>query len=699
MRGTINQRRRTPSPRNAAGWTVGLVFAATVAALTGLPAPASAQNAPVISDPLVPAAMGIRTDQAGNSWNIEQNGSLGRVGNSLVNSGLNLLINNQQFYTYQPMMTADGKEYVLHNRQNSSIAGLEVLRRIRMMEQEGIVRYLEILSNVSANTINLNVSLRTNFSGNYKTYLTDQGNADVVMLGNRESAILVTPGSTQTNRAFVFALCSPKSQLKPSISSQNKYALTFQYNLTLAPGQTVILAHAVGQVPVPRNYDRRSLAQLFRPFQLNRLQSSIPSDLRKLVANYERSGAPGGAALLSSTSLDGLGVERLRRDVLAMGETTRLVGSASCGRLTLSSDYGDAEIPFENVAAVVGGNRGTRDVARVFLRDGQVFNGRVSAENLRFVMASGGKMNLDVSNLDRLVRGQKENEGVWEEGVVALIETFGGDRLAVYGGKDFQISAATSWGSLRFSLDDLLWLSPQEDEPVGHYIEFKDGTRCYAYLSGDTVPVYSELFGEHDLEVRQIRAVVTRASVERAEELQDRAIIEPVITQPNLRLAGNQRVVCQVITPSLKVLTGTEALLISPDEIRTMTNPLEDFASEPQGPGGPEFRIELWGGGVITGRLGDAFVPIRVRGEEWKIPVGDIVAYETPVPRLNDGARQEISELIRKLGSDDWETREVATEELNGYGYLAKAILEKELNTNPDPEVRRRIERVLSGVE
>ena len=62
----------------------------------------------VRGEKLVPAAMNVITDKQGNSWNLEQNGNLGRVGNSMVNSGLTLLLNNQQFYTYQPMMTADG---------------------------------------------------------------------------------------------------------------------------------------------------------------------------------------------------------------------------------------------------------------------------------------------------------------------------------------------------------------------------------------------------------------------------------------------------------------------------------------------------------------------------------------------------------------------------------------------------------------
>ncbi|NOX98785.1 MAG: hypothetical protein GXP30_03485, partial [Verrucomicrobia bacterium] len=343
---------------------------------------------------LIPAAMGIRTDKQGNSWNVEQNGNLGRVGSSMmVNSGLNLYINNQQFYTYQPMMTADGSEYVLHNRQNSNMMGLQVMRRIRLLEKQGVMRYLEILTNATSNPLTVNLSLRTNFSGNFKNYITNDGNSNVVMLGTRESGVLVTPGSTQVNRAFVFSLCSEKSALKPSISSQNKYGLNFQYSVAIAPGQTVILAHAVTQVPLPGSFERKTMRRLFRPVALDRLQSSIPSTLRKFVINYKGNASPGGVSLMAGTSVEGLGVDRASRDTLALGQKTRLLGTATCASLTIKTVYGEAEIPFENLAALVGGNRGRRDVSRVYLRDGQVFSGEVKAQGLRFIMAGGGSMN------------------------------------------------------------------------------------------------------------------------------------------------------------------------------------------------------------------------------------------------------------------------------------------------------------------
>ena len=195
-------------------------------------------TAPPIStngEKLLPAAMGIRTDKKGNSWNVEQNGGIGRIGNTMVNSGLSLSVNGQKFFSHQPLMTPDGKEFIMRGRENISLPGLQIVRRVRVLDEEGGLRYLEIFYNGSANPLTLNVNLGTNFSGNYKTFITDRGNAESVILGENEGGILVTPGSSQSNKAFLFALCAAGGSNKPTISAQNRYALTFQYRIAIAP--------------------------------------------------------------------------------------------------------------------------------------------------------------------------------------------------------------------------------------------------------------------------------------------------------------------------------------------------------------------------------------------------------------------------------------------------------------------------------
>ncbi|MCB1229094.1 MAG: hypothetical protein KDN19_02445 [Verrucomicrobiae bacterium] len=678
----------------------------------GAPGAAIPGAAPTVrGEKLVPAAMNVITDKQGNSWNLEQNGTLGRVGNSMVNSGLTLLINNQQFYTYQPMMTADGSEFVLLNRPNSGLPGLQILRRIRVMEKEGALRFLEVLTNSNANAITVSVALRTNFSGNYKTYLTDQGNSGVTTLGQRESAILVTPGSNQSNRAFAFTLCDPKSPVKPTISSQNKYGLTFQYNLTIPGGQTVAIAHAVSQLPTPREFDRQALAKVFRPVSIDRLMGTIPREFRPLMVNDGGSTDWSGESMLRGGAVADLGVDRGRRDVLALGERTRLIGSANCAGLKVVTAYGEAEVPFETVAAVVGGNRGRRDVSRVMLRDGQVFSGEIEAADLRFSMASGGKMNLQIPSLDRLVCAKADADGSWDADAVAMVETYGGDRLAANGSEVPMLEGMTPWGPLAFSLDEIVWLAPMEDEPVGHYVEFKNGTRCYLFLAGAPLRLQSDVFGACELDSAQVKAVVTRAALDRAREAEEQgragalfaemgsdADSQPPTLHPYVLAAGGQRIVGDLGESSLHVLTHSETVPVAPREIRRMVNLTAAEGGQPDA-AGPVFRIELWGGGVLAGYLGESDLEMQVRGASWRLPLTDLRELVTPVPRLTEGAQQDIARLIRELGSDDWQTREKATEELQSFGYLAQSILREELRTNPDPEVQRRLERILLSIQ
>ena len=674
----------------------------------GLNAPSGATAPTVQGEQLIPAAMSVITDKQGNSWNLEQNGNLGRVGNSMVNSGLTLLLNNHQFYTYQPMMTADGKEFVLLNRPNASLRGLQVLRRIRLMEREGALRYLEVLTNGNANPITLSVALRTNFSGNYKTYLTDQGNTGVATLGSRESGVLVTPGSNQSNRAFLFSLCDPGSPLKPAITSQNKYGLTFQYNLTIGAGQTVVIAHSVAQLPTPRDFDRQALSRVFRPVSLDRLMMTIPREFRPLLINGDQGVDLTGSALLNERSPDGLGVDRGRRDILAIGQRTRLTGTASWEELRVQTQFGEAILPMESVAAVVGGNRGRRDVSRVFLRDGQVFSGRLETEGLEFGMASGGQMKLEVENLDRLVMARSETEGEWGAGILAMVDTHGGDRIAVNASTETRLQGMTPWGALDFSLDDLVWLAPVEDEPVGHYAEFRNGTRCFLFLAGDPLEGFSDVFGQCTLDSAQVSAIITRTAMERSQKegrggvlpensVNDLSVSEgapPPSLEPFLVAAGNQQIVGEIQSAGFQVLTHSETVPVSPQEVRRLFNQTAAEGREP-GASGPLFRIELWGGGTLSGYLVEKDLPMQVRGKTWRIPTSDVRDLITPVPRLNEAAQQDIARLIRELGAEDWKTREKASEELASYGHLAQAILREELRTSSDPEVQRRLERIL----
>ena len=109
---------------------------ACAAALHAAPKRAAAAEA------LVPANMQPMTDDKGNQWSLNNYGFLQNTGNSFFNNILMLHVNGQQFYNYQPLMTPDGKEFVLPGQQ--PVMGLQITRRVRLLEKDGVMRYLDL---------------------------------------------------------------------------------------------------------------------------------------------------------------------------------------------------------------------------------------------------------------------------------------------------------------------------------------------------------------------------------------------------------------------------------------------------------------------------------------------------------------------------------------------------------------------------
>jgi hypothetical protein len=89
---------------------------------------------------------------------------------------------------------------------------------------------------------------------------------------------------------------------------------------------------------------------------------------------------------------------------------------------------------------------------------------------------------------------------------------------------------------------------------------------------------------------------------------------------------------------------------------------------------------------------------MKVGGRNWKIPLEDIEKVDMPWPLPDHKSLEAIGKLIALLGSSEWAVREKATRELGAFGYLARPVLQRELATSGDPEVSRRLERILTNL-
>jgi len=496
-----------PARRHRSPVAAILLLAAALLLATTTTAPAAPRSA-VAPESLVPANMQPQTDDKGNQWSLNNYGFLQNTGNSFFNNILMLHVGGQQFYNYQPMMTADAKEFVLPAQQ--PVMGLQVTRRIRLLEKDGVMRYVDLFQNPGTNPVTTTVEYRNNFSTPLKGTVSDRGSPNPSSLAKGETGVLVT-SKQNGQKACVFILAAPAARLRPNISLRGQYEAHFSYALTVPAGQTVALAYTVSLVTPPPDGDKAALVKVFKAVPAARFLKTLRREDLALLANYAASAGGEPSALLATYGLDSLDVERTSTDVLAMGEKTRLTGTASCAEFQIDTDRGSAPIPFEQVAALVGGARAAGGT-RVFLRDGQVLAGTVRAKEFRFAMPSGAQLDLDLATLDRLARRPVPEEGRWVPETTALLVTHRGEHLAL-GPGTARFEITTPWGPLACSLEEIAWIGPTEDTSLGQQIEFRDGSRFHGFLSGPAVELPTLLFGPKPFPPSEIRGLVTAAAL------------------------------------------------------------------------------------------------------------------------------------------------------------------------------------------
>ena len=106
----------------------------------------------------------------------------------------------------------------------------------------------------------------------------------------------------------------------------------------------------------------KAAAKLFEPFTDRAWTRDLPRDVRRAIVNLGDSSFAGWGHGEPLVSLESLGIERQTSDVLAIGEQTRLHGTASCKAFAMETRYGTLNVPLEKIAAIAGQRR-THDAA------------------------------------------------------------------------------------------------------------------------------------------------------------------------------------------------------------------------------------------------------------------------------------------------------------------------------------------------
>ncbi len=617
------------------------------------------------------------TDSLGFIWDLDSNGSINQ-GSSIFSSVFSVELNGSSISYQQSMMAPDASEFFLTGKSNR----LDVSRRIKIDQKIGFVRYFDTITNNSGAPQTLRYAVLINFNNQMQGAITDSGSVLTNAFGPKDTGFIVMPGQNARGPSAIFLLAGRGAKVRPTIQNQQNYRFTATYNLKFAAGETISLAYAGGQRAVTTQPDGKAIAKLLAPLVSPRLLAEIPARDRKQLANFAPGVFSGNATAPAIASfLDGLGVERGPTDVLAIGDTTRLKGVASCARLEIETPRGKATVQFEDIAAVQGGRR----EARVLLRDGQALAGKLSATGLKFALSTGTTIPLEAAQLDRLVMrtipGEAQLAAPW-----GFVETFEGDRLAVKPNPALKLRATTAWGVREVTADELVACGPTEETPFGFQVLLKDGSHFVAFLDGDEIAFDTTLFGKKNFKVSEIRQI----AVTQPKETDD---LGEAPERAKVVLAGGQIFSGQIDVAELHFLSPSGVIPVAANLLRTLRNTSDDATAST-----PVFIAEVWGGGSIAGTLREAIVPVRSGGSVFQVPVRDLVDAVVPSPAMPERLRDKISALIRELAHPDWEKREAASRELGELGAMTHKQLEEIAKQTTDAEVRRRAQALLDAV-
>jgi hypothetical protein len=212
-------------------------FTCGILALSGLTGSSAAAEA----EKLVPARFNASTDARGNRWDVTQMGVVNDGTNDCFDGGAALQIDGSQLQLNRPMMTPDGKEFVLSGRYR----GIGVTRRVRLDSENSTLRYLEIFDNPSGAAQQLRINIHTDLGGQAVQVVDFKDKFFAGTLGKGDPGF-VTMGQ-DSRPGVVFLVAAPNAKEKPIVRINNNRAIDVGYTLNVPANGSVAIVHYLAQ--------------------------------------------------------------------------------------------------------------------------------------------------------------------------------------------------------------------------------------------------------------------------------------------------------------------------------------------------------------------------------------------------------------------------------------------------------------------
>ena len=638
---------------------------------------------------LVPVTYVPKTDTNQFRWDIEKGGAIKQGTNNCFNGAGVIFVNGTSMSSISQHMTPDGLEYYL---SASFYGGYSLSRHVTLDLTRSVVRYVDRIRNNDFQPKETIISIKTALGRHTAVQLlTNTGQKNPRELRKEDSGLLAYCQPQTGQLSVMMYVKGPGAQLVPSCANTSNFRFTYNYKVTIPPGESVAIIHGLAQRRIEQLPSQDQLKTLFQPFTSERFLSGLSALEKKSIRN-RRLFSSASSTPFRKVTIESLGIEPAVVDLMAMGKQTKLQGNLLGNSLRVKTSYGEANIATDQIAAIVG-KKSSLGNNLVLLRDGDVYSGTFQTDQLQFEMNTGHKVPLAMETLDRLIRKRSEQQlQIWKQNQ-ARLQLHSGDAVLVTLAHEEQLMCETRWGSISVPLETISWLSPTE-EPEFHRLLLDDGTNLKVKLKTERIPFSTKRFGECEFEVGTIHSLVRLLNKD-----QERKKI-PNLSTPHLVLSDDHYLAGRLTAPTLTFLVQGQAVPIPPSQLHTVQR---QFFHENQKEGTLLFRGQLWDAGMITGELEVPEKHLSVKAHHiqsvLKIPVQEILAIHVPSPVVPQNVKEKIAQHIERLGDANYRERERAERALRELGLLAKPQLEQASESATDPEIKRRTSALLDRFE
>lgn len=585
-------------------------------------------------------------DSFGFFWSAASNGAVTSGETQYLQSGLNLLIDDQKFKPDRgsevvPAEGSDSAQLSLFEDRD----GLEISRDLLFDKKRGGVRIVDSFENTSGVAVTLQVQLRTTYPFGWKSLHGSNGSQlntePILAIPEGEHGISIRFGASEGRPDSLILVSDGQKGNQPKIrASANRRELVIGYSVDLEPGSKGMLLHWVLQRSLAGAGEaERAFADFWQRKKL--IRPGVESKLTNHFQNFEPKTFPSETvtpsnlrSLISLNELvDRVGIHRRNEELLWISSVNQLSGEVDTGRVFSfeASHRGSVEVKVSDIAAIKGGGGfGRRQL--IFLRDGSVLSGEAIDDELSFDIAGTEDYSVNFAALNLLLFRLGEFDGVPPKAAEAFLELRDGSVMALSESESVVLAGHTAWGEVEIPISEVAAARYSAGPYPSLTLLTKRGSRLSVFVRD--APLSANLSSGEEVEISALSVKrIWRSNADGFEshggtsEWIALSEVPGKLPESASLLKGNNLVAGALTGPELFFDVDGTVMRLPPERIVAMSRLVEGMEESSEK---VRFEARLEGGESISGQLLDPFIRINAQ-HVTVVPTQHLVDYRNTV--------------------------------------------------------------------